>query len=297
MTNGMYRGLFKRAHNDSKQLWSGIRISTNHSLVLEQRPDRKLLLSLKEQNRQILQCIVSAFGDLPAPQPAIVGLDCLALQKARDFMLPLCEASASGDIATPDELKSQRDEKFKLVGKEKPTSRGMKRPAAATVKTEKTDASTSAVKEEAVATEEASEGTEVASEKVAKKPATKAKVKKEQSAANETKTAEEQAAKSNPMDKKKRSAASKTKATTAPEPTVAPRAVAVVAAQSSGGSSTAGSAAPSSGSILGFGPPPLTLYEQLQFLRDMEVCPPHAVHPPPSNPCFIVLSQGFTKRY
>jgi hypothetical protein len=135
MTVGQYKlavSTSSRTSVGDTKLWTGTRIGVNHSLTLEQRPDRNLLLSLKEQSRQVLQVRVNLFGPLPDPQPAVLSLDVPALKAARDFMVPICEAYAAGTIKETTDLAGERDKQLEALGLSvgrKPSAR--KRPAAA----------------------------------------------------------------------------------------------------------------------------------------------------------------------
>ena len=67
--------------------------ATHHRVIIEQRVDRELLLSVKEQSRQVLMLRVlmlrvDKFGDLPGCQPCKVPSDTKALQDCYKFMFP-----------------------------------------------------------------------------------------------------------------------------------------------------------------------------------------------------------------
>jgi hypothetical protein len=104
-----------------EQLWEGTHHSSHNKLLLSQRTDRGLLLSFFEQGRQICSVPVKLFGPLPEPQPGAVPKNNETLQKAVDFLTPLCEGYATGQIADGVELKKIRDEKLKelqLLGRQ-----------------------------------------------------------------------------------------------------------------------------------------------------------------------------------
>jgi hypothetical protein len=90
-------------------LWEGEKASNHHRLRLDQRTDRSLLLSLKEQSRQILQCKVENFGFLKDPKARAPAKD-PTLAKAVAFMLPLCKSYANGDVASVALLKAAKAE-------------------------------------------------------------------------------------------------------------------------------------------------------------------------------------------
>jgi hypothetical protein len=97
----------------TEQLWEGTHHSSHNKLLLSQRTDRGLLLSFFEQGRQICSFPVKLFGPLPEPQPGAVPKNNETLQKAVDFLTPLCEGYATGQIVDGVELKKIRDEKLK----------------------------------------------------------------------------------------------------------------------------------------------------------------------------------------
>ena len=111
-------------------LWEGEHIATKHVLTLCQRPDRKLLLSLFEQGRQILQVRMDHFGELDDPNTRLPR-DSEILKKAVEFMKPIAELFAKNKIQK-DELSSVRDNLLKkMLGPNAPTRRVWKKPAAA----------------------------------------------------------------------------------------------------------------------------------------------------------------------
>ena len=57
--------LQKNRPNSDSKLWTATQAETEHSLSIAQKADRKLLLVLNEQGRQVLQVDVSRFGSLP----------------------------------------------------------------------------------------------------------------------------------------------------------------------------------------------------------------------------------------
>ena len=114
----------------AKNLWEGERANTHHKLVLAQRVDRQLLVSLYEQQRQVLQLRADRWGPLPGRQPCIVPDTDETLRKVVEFALPLVQAYAAGSLATVADLKAARDEKMKAEGVCAKTL-VIKRPAAA----------------------------------------------------------------------------------------------------------------------------------------------------------------------
>ena len=124
VTKGQYAAqLAMRGKKRAEKLWEGERVSCHHRLTLEQRCDRVLLVALYEQSAQVLQLRADLWGPLPSPQPAVVDNSDDTIQKVRAFALPLCLAYASGEIASPKELKEKRNIMMKeqaIVGKRVP---------------------------------------------------------------------------------------------------------------------------------------------------------------------------------
>lgn len=108
-------GLSQRRRERRKPAWEGVHVATSHRLHIEQRPDRNLLLSMFEQNRQIAQVRMDLFGPLPEPQPAIIHRDHETFKAALRFLTPLAERYASGDLATTNDLRRARDEMLKTM--------------------------------------------------------------------------------------------------------------------------------------------------------------------------------------
>ena len=102
-------------HKRAETYWSGETKGSHHKLVLRQRPDRHLLLSLYEQAQQVLQVRVDAFGELPSPQPSVVPASTPALQAAIKLMIPIAEKYSAGGIDKND-LKEFKNEELKKVG-------------------------------------------------------------------------------------------------------------------------------------------------------------------------------------
>jgi hypothetical protein len=132
-----------RRGTGDEPIWQMTHSVNNNTLKLAQRPDRKLLLSLYEQTRQILQVHTGLFGPLPEPQPAVVPRTCEALVKAIEFMQPIAIAYAKNEISF-EELGTVKKDKLRALGlmggggsgkkkgDEKSTSTSIKkRPAAA----------------------------------------------------------------------------------------------------------------------------------------------------------------------
>jgi hypothetical protein len=126
------RKLSRAVHAAPGRLWSQEHTSTKHRIYIEQRVDRKLLLSLYEQSKQRLQVRVDSFGQV-ADQTKQLPKDHPALVKALAFMVDIGTMFANGEIGLGD-LKRHRDEKMAATMKAPPSSRQrppLARPAAA----------------------------------------------------------------------------------------------------------------------------------------------------------------------
>jgi hypothetical protein len=126
------RNLSRAAHATPGRLWLQEHSGTKHKIYIEQRVDRKLLLSLYEQSKQRLQVRVDAFGQvedqtkqLPKDHPALV--------KALAFMIDIGWKFVNGEIPISD-LKRHRDEKMAAAMQAPPSTPPrprLARPAAA----------------------------------------------------------------------------------------------------------------------------------------------------------------------
>ena len=67
-------------------IWEKFHVQTKSRLHLIQKPDRRLILALMEQNKQRLQVYVDKFGPLPGPQPSSVPRGTPALEKAIELL-------------------------------------------------------------------------------------------------------------------------------------------------------------------------------------------------------------------
>ena len=85
--------------------------STKNLLVVDQRTDRALLMSLYEQGKQICQVRVDKFGDLDQKSPSKLPNDHPVVKKAGDFMKEICEAYCKDEVAIED-LYKHRDLKL-----------------------------------------------------------------------------------------------------------------------------------------------------------------------------------------
>ena len=102
MTVGTYKQGARKPSSSEAPLWIGTHNATKHKLVVVQRPDRNLLLSLQEQGKQRQQVRVDLFGPLPAPQPAVVDKSNPTIKAAAAFFVPLCEKYAEGELTLLD---------------------------------------------------------------------------------------------------------------------------------------------------------------------------------------------------
>jgi len=105
---------------NARRVWEG-QTEMNHALLIQQRADRQVLISLFEQSRQILQVTAKTFGDVP-DRPE--GKNCAepldpthpAVVKAVEFLKPLAQKYATGDIGSAAALKAARDSELLSQG-------------------------------------------------------------------------------------------------------------------------------------------------------------------------------------
>jgi len=88
----------RRSTQSSEPIFEGQHSVTNNKLVIAQRADRHLLLSLYEQSKQIMQVRVDRCGKLPGSQPCNVPLETPALQTCIVFMTQAAQDYASDKV-------------------------------------------------------------------------------------------------------------------------------------------------------------------------------------------------------
>ena len=119
---------------------------TGSELTIEQRVDRELLIAMKEQGKGILFVPARLFGPVGEDPKMRIDPSMPTIVKAIDFMVPICERFANGDLKRGD-LIAARDAKLKEeFGYDAIPRRGtkpttLKRPAACS---DETKASTEA---------------------------------------------------------------------------------------------------------------------------------------------------------
>ena len=91
----------RRSTQSSETIFEGQHSVTKNKLVIAQRADRQLLLSLYEQSKQICQVRVDRCGPLPGTQPCTVPLETPALQTCIVFMKKVAQDYASDTITLP----------------------------------------------------------------------------------------------------------------------------------------------------------------------------------------------------
>ena len=136
----------RRSTQSNEPIFEGQHSVTNNKLVVAQRVDRQLLLSLYEQSKQICQIRVDRCGTLPGSQPCIVPLETPALQTCIVFMKQAAQDYASDKITLLQlkELKQEFEQQHPLpaTGKraastpasgEPAPNKVVKRPASSTV--------------------------------------------------------------------------------------------------------------------------------------------------------------------
>jgi hypothetical protein len=104
--NGLVRANAKQP--PAKDLWTGTHTITKHTITIKQRVDRDLLLSLYEQNAQILQIKMNNFGDVY--DTSKLPDDSVILKKAVEFMQPIAEDFIADKIQKAEKgLQIERD--------------------------------------------------------------------------------------------------------------------------------------------------------------------------------------------
>ena len=88
----------RRSTYGSEPVFEGQHSVTKNKLVVAQRADRHLLISLYEQSKQICQIRVDRCGTLPGTQPCVVPLETPALQTCIVFMTKVAQDYASDTI-------------------------------------------------------------------------------------------------------------------------------------------------------------------------------------------------------
>ena len=141
ITVGMLRkhGAVKRGSVNPPMDWTSHEVS-GHDLAVCQKIDRKLLMIVTEQNRQVLQVNVACFGELEKEKVRLP-FGHVVMEKARAFMKDIMTDYA-GNLFGRADLKHVRDERLAKLGlrarpvsvKKKPAAAPVsKRPAAACV--------------------------------------------------------------------------------------------------------------------------------------------------------------------
>ena len=106
----------RRSTQSNEAIFEGQHSVTKNKLVVAQRADRQLLLSLYEQSKQICQIRVDRCGTLPGNQPATVPLETPALQTCIVFMTKVAQDYASDKITLQQikELKQEFEQQHPL---------------------------------------------------------------------------------------------------------------------------------------------------------------------------------------
>ena len=132
MTVDAFRASLEGRKKESSPLWSGTHVSTNNQLVLRQRTCRTQLLSLYDQDHQILQVSLWKFGGLPLPQPGVVPDDWPALLAATKFMMPFIlkwQKDEVQDKEVLNDLKRNAEKEAGLPTKIPPEYKNEREPA------------------------------------------------------------------------------------------------------------------------------------------------------------------------
>ena len=106
----------RRSTHSSEPIFEGQHSVTKNKLVVAQRADRQLLISLFEQSKQICQIRVDRCGTLPGSQPCVVPLETPALQTCIVFLTKVAQDYASDKISLPQikELKHEFEQQHPL---------------------------------------------------------------------------------------------------------------------------------------------------------------------------------------
>jgi hypothetical protein len=129
LTVSKYEALARAVYGSPGTCWEGMCEGSKHALVIRQRVDRRLLLCLFEQSRQILQVNLGSFGDIDdearqqdLKHPAVIA----GLQ----MMLPIAELYAAGKLQRK-ELTKARDNAMAGLTLHPLKPIAMRRPASA----------------------------------------------------------------------------------------------------------------------------------------------------------------------
>ncbi len=178
-------------------LFEVMHTATRNKITLRQKVDRKLLLVMKEQDKQVCMVFMNQFGPVPDEGHQLEPSHTTAVAAVK-FMQCLATDFAN-DVIKRSDLREQRDKRLAELGIEKNrgAKRAMKKPAAARSKAEEADTQhgggTAAAVEEAA--KEAAEGEadkEEAAEEDAGEESTAEEAAEEEAAKEEA--AEEEAA-------------------------------------------------------------------------------------------------------
>ena len=91
-----------RAKSEVVALWESTHDKTNNVLQIKQRTDRALLLALYEGKKQIGNVRLDKIGDLPLPQPAVVGSTDKTLLLGVSILQPIAEKYKAAEIDKKD---------------------------------------------------------------------------------------------------------------------------------------------------------------------------------------------------
>ena len=114
----------RRSTQSNETILEGQHSVTKNKLVVAQRADRQLLLSMYEQSKQICQVRVDRCGPLPGTQPCTVPLETPALQTCIVFMKKVAQDYASDKINLQQikELKREFEERHPLAAAKRAAS-------------------------------------------------------------------------------------------------------------------------------------------------------------------------------
>ena len=134
ITNKAFRDYKFSTQCVGKPLFESEHKITHCKVTLRQRTDRRLLISMYRQSKQVMQIRAGLFADLPdvpkGKTSETLPLDHPAIQKAIEFYEPLIKKFCADELVDKKELYQARDDRMKELGlgvKKKATSDKKKR--------------------------------------------------------------------------------------------------------------------------------------------------------------------------
>ena len=121
----MTYGKLKELSKTSRAVGSGVEyeteaVQTKHRIILTQKVDRRLLLTMREQGKQVCEVKLASFGTI-ANEKIRIESNHPAMQAALKVMIPLTIEFAKGTIQR-SQLAAKRDECLAAAGIDVPRS-------------------------------------------------------------------------------------------------------------------------------------------------------------------------------